>query len=75
MANPEETREEAPNLPLVPVRGVLDSQVWQCFDRYGIQFNPPSDAERRLCEVIIALEEAVEEGERTITRLRQQRPA
>ncbi|HEX8656468.1 MAG TPA: hypothetical protein VF690_02990 [Hymenobacter sp.] len=71
MAAPEETQEEAPNLPLVAVRGVLDSDVWKCFERYSIQFNPPSDAERRLCEVIIALEEAVEEGERTITRLRQ----
>ena len=59
-----------PNLPLVAVRGVKDGDVWKCFERYNIQFNPPSDAERRLCEVIIALEEALEESERTATRLR-----
>ena len=60
-----------PNLPLVAVRGVKDGDVWKCFERYNLQFNPPSDAERRLCEVIIALEEMVTDQETTIARLRQ----
>ena len=70
MADAENSEEEAPNLPLVPVRGVKDTDVWKCFERYNLQFNPPTDAERKLCEVVIALEEALEESERTATRLR-----
>ncbi|WP_310391563.1 hypothetical protein [Hymenobacter sp.] len=68
---PDENPEEVPNLPLVAVRGVKDHDVWKAFDRYNIQFNPPTDTERKLCEVILALEEALEESERTATRLRQ----
>ncbi|MDB5270874.1 MAG: hypothetical protein JWP58_3914 [Hymenobacter sp.] len=60
-----------PNLPLVTVRGVTDTDVWTCYDRSNIQFNPPSDVERKLCEVIIALEDMVTDQESTITRLRQ----
>lgn len=70
----ENPQEEVPNLPLVHVRGVKDTDVWRCFERYNIQFNPPSDTERKLCEVIVALEELVGDQETTITRLRQ-RPA
>jgi hypothetical protein len=69
--NSEDLPEEVPNLPLVPVRGVKDPDVWKFFDRYNIQFNPPTDTERKIVEVAIALEEALEESERTITRLRQ----
>ncbi|WP_201980349.1 hypothetical protein [Hymenobacter rubidus] len=63
-----------PNLPLVTVRGVKDADVWRCFERYNLQFNPPSDTERKLVEVIVALEEMVTDQETTITRLRK-RPA
>ena len=70
MADAENPQKEVPNLPLVPVRGVKDADVWRCFERYNIQFNPPSDTERKLCEVVIALEEALEESERTANRLR-----
>jgi hypothetical protein len=67
----EDPQEEAPNQPLVPVRGVKDADMWKFFDRYNIQFNPPSDVERKLVEVAIALEEALVESERTIQILRK----
>ena len=69
--NQELYDDGAPNLPVVTVRGVKDQDVWRCFERYNLQFNPPTDAERKLCEVIIALEEMVTDQETTITRLRQ----
>ncbi|MBJ6109433.1 hypothetical protein JAO73_10440 [Hymenobacter sp. BT523] len=70
MADAENSEEQAPNLPLVAVRGVVDSDVWRCFERYNIPFNPPTDTERKLTEVILALEDLVTDQETTITRLR-----
>lgn len=60
-----------PNLPVVAVRGVQDKDVWRCYERYRIQFTPPTENERKLCEVIVALEELVGDQETTIARLRQ----
>ena len=58
-------------MPLVRVRGLLDTDVWRCFERYNLQFNPPTDTERKLCEVIVALEELVTDQETTISQLRR----
>lgn len=69
--NKELYDDGTPNLPVVHVRGVKDADVWRCFERYNIQFNPPTGVENKLCEVIIALEEMVTDQETTITRLRQ----
>ena len=50
---PEEVQ---PNLPLVPVRGITYADAWKIYERYNIEFTPPSYAELKLCEVILALE-------------------
>ena len=75
MADADNPEEVVPNLPLVRVRVLLDTDVWRCFERYNLQFNPPTDTERKLCEVIVALEEMVGDQETTITRLRNRSQA
>jgi len=63
--------EPAPNLPVVAVRGVTHADAWRLYERYNIEFVPPSAAELKLCEVIIALEETVMD----FTRAEQNRRA
>jgi hypothetical protein len=52
--------EEAPNLPVVRVRGVTHAEAMRLYERYKIEFTPPGYAELKLCEVVIELEELVE---------------
>ena len=56
----DDLQEEAPNLPVVPVRGVTHGDAMRLYERYHIEFTPPGYAEMKLCEVIIALEELVD---------------
>lgn len=67
----KESQAEKPNLPLVSVRGILDSDMWALYERYNIQYTPPTANERLLAQVIVALEELVESQEATITHLRK----
>jgi len=60
MAHDDTPEEEAPNLPVVPVRGVTNADAWRLYERYNIEFSPPGYAEMKLCEVIVALEELVD---------------
>jgi hypothetical protein len=60
MAHDDTPEEEAPNLPVVPVRGVTNADAWRLYERYNIEFAPPGYAELKLCEVIVALEELVD---------------
>ena len=57
----DSTQEEepTPNLPVVPVRGITHADAWKIYERYNIEFAPPSYAELKLCEVVLALEETV----------------
>ena len=57
--DPTQEEETPPNLPVVPVRGITNADAWKIYERYNIEFTPPSYAEMKLCEVILALEETV----------------
>ncbi|SHL26081.1 hypothetical protein [Hymenobacter psychrotolerans] len=61
MATPEEPRQEQPNLPVVPVTNLSDNALWLLYERYGIPFTPPTLTEYKLCTVIAALEQLVED--------------
>ena len=61
MLGDDDTPEEEPNLPLVAVRGITTSVAMRLYERYSLDFAPPSYTELKLCEVIIALEETVED--------------
>lgn len=60
MAFDDTPEEEAPNLPVVRVRGVTHAEAMRLYERYKIEFTPPGYAELKLCEVIIELEELVD---------------
>jgi|GEM_PF-4304257 len=55
-SNATQEEEPTPNLPVVAVRGVTHADAWRLYERYNSEFVPPSTAELKLCEVIIALE-------------------
>jgi hypothetical protein len=57
--DPTQEEEPIPNLPVVPVRGVTHADAYSLYQRYNIEFLPPSYAELKLCEVVVALEEMV----------------
>ena len=67
----EELPDSEPNVPLVAVRGVTDKDAWKLYERYNIEFTPPTGAERKLCEVILALEELVADFVRSEERRRR----
>lgn len=62
--------EEAPNLPVVAVRGITTSDAMRVYERYNLDFTPPSYAELKLCEVVMALEEMVMDFTRAEERRR-----
>jgi hypothetical protein len=51
--------EETLNLPVVAVRGITTADAMRVYERYHLDFVPPSYTELKLCEVVIALEEMV----------------
>lgn len=56
----DELSNESPNLPVVAVRGVTSADAMRLYERYNIEFLPPTYAELKLCEVVLALEELVD---------------
>lgn len=62
--------EEAPNLPVVAVRGITTSDAMRVYERYNLDFVPPGYTELKLCEVIVALEEMVMDFTRAEERRR-----
>lgn len=54
------SEEEEPNLPAVAVRGITAADAMRLYERYNLDFTPPSYTELKLCEVVIELEELVE---------------
>lgn len=65
---PDNPEEPKPNLPVVPVANLSDKTIWLLYERYGITFSPPSVTEYKLCTVIAALEQLVEDLGRGIKR-------
>jgi hypothetical protein len=55
----EEENEES-NLPVVAVRGITTANAMRLYERYKLDFTPPSYTELKLCEIVIELEELVE---------------
>jgi hypothetical protein len=68
--DPTQEEEPTPNLPVVPVRGITDADAWKLYERYNIEFAPPGYVERKLCEIVIALEETVMDFTRAEERRR-----
>jgi hypothetical protein len=66
----ENQPEEAPNLPVVAVRGITTSDAMRVYERYNLDFTPPGYTELKLCEVIVALEEMVMDFTRAEERRR-----
>lgn len=60
MATENQEQEPAPNLPVVPVRGISTSDAMLVYERYNLDFTPPGYNELKLCEVVVALEELVD---------------
>ena len=71
LMEPQENQpEEAPNLPVVAVRGITTSDAMRVYERYNLDFAPPGYTELKLCEVITALEEMVMDFTRAEERRR-----
>ena len=56
----DDSEAPPPNLPVVPVRGITDGDAMLLYERYHLEFTPPGYTERKLCEVIVALEELID---------------
>ncbi|HEX8350621.1 MAG TPA: hypothetical protein VF598_11705 [Hymenobacter sp.] len=68
MATDEESQQPKPNLPVVPVANISNTDLWLLYERYNIPFTPPSLTEYKLCTVIVALEQLVDDLSRGTRR-------
>ncbi|OUJ68810.1 hypothetical protein [Hymenobacter crusticola] len=68
MPTDEQPQEPKPNLPVVPVANISDSDLWLLYERYSIPFTPPNMTEYKLCSVIVALEQLVDDLSRGTSR-------